>query len=63
MKNNADCVEEGFQLARTKLHRNGEGRRKPLGVGNFSSNINQITSILPSGFTYIKSFFFTITIK
>ena len=32
-----DCVEEGFQLARAKLDRNGEGRRKALGMGNCST--------------------------
>ena len=34
-----DCVEEGFQLARAKLDRNGEGGRKALGMGDCSTNI------------------------
>ena len=38
-KYNEDCVEEGIQLAKTKLDRNGAGGRKALGTGNCSSNI------------------------
>ena len=34
-----DCVEEGFQLAREKLNRNGKGGRKAIGMGNCSINI------------------------
>ena len=34
-----DCVEEEFQLARAKLDRNGEARRKALGMGNCSTNM------------------------
>ena len=34
-----NCFEEGFQLARVKLCRNGEGGRKALGMGNCSIHI------------------------
>ena len=34
-----DCVEEGFQLVREKLNRNGKGGRKAIGMGNCSINI------------------------
>ena len=34
-----DCVEEGFQLARVNIDRNGVGGRETLGVENFSINI------------------------
>ena len=34
-----NCVEEGFLLARVKYHRDGEGGREGLGVGNCSINI------------------------
>ena len=33
-----DCVEEGFQLARVKLEKDGEKRREALGMGNCSIN-------------------------
>ena len=33
-----DCVEEGFQLARAKLEKDGEKRREALGMGNCSIN-------------------------
>ena len=35
-----DCIEEGFQLARVKFDRDGEGGRKALGLGNRSINIS-----------------------
>ena len=34
-----DCVEEGFQLARVKLDKNGEGCREALDMENHSINI------------------------
>ena len=35
-----DCIEEGFQLARVKFDRDGEGGREALGLGNRSINIS-----------------------
>ena len=34
-----DCVEEGFQLARVKLDKDGEGSKEVLGMGNRSIKI------------------------
>ena len=34
-----DCVEEGFQLARVKLDKDGEGSKEALGMGNRSIKI------------------------
>ena len=34
-----DCAEEGFQLARVKFNRDGEGGREGLGMGNCNNNI------------------------
>ena len=34
-----DCVEEGFQLARVKLDKDGEEGREALGMRNRSINI------------------------
>ena len=34
-----DCVEEGFNLARVKFDRDGEGGREALGMGNCSINV------------------------
>ena len=38
-KHDEGCVKEGFQLARVKLDRNGEGGREALSMGNGSINI------------------------
>ena len=38
-EHDGDCVEQGFQLARVKSYRNGDGGRKAFGVGNCSINI------------------------
>ena len=34
-----DCVKEGFQLARVRFDREGEGGREALGMRNCSINI------------------------
>ena len=34
-----DCVEEGFQLAREKFGRDGEGAREAIGTGYYSIDI------------------------
>ena len=34
-----DCVEDGFQLARAKLDKDGEEGREAQGIGNRSINI------------------------
>ena len=34
-----DCAEEGFQLARVKLDKDGEGSKEALGMGNRSIKI------------------------
>ena len=34
-----NCVEEGFQMARVKVGRDGEGSSKALDMGNCSVNI------------------------
>ena len=33
------CVEKGFNLARVKFDRDGEGGREALGMGNCSINV------------------------
>ena len=38
-EHDGDCVEEGFQLARVKFDRGGEGGREALRMGNCSINI------------------------
>ena len=38
-EHDADCIEEGFQLATIKYGRDSEGDRETLGVGNCSVNI------------------------
>ena len=38
-EHNEDCVEEGFNLARVKFDRDGEGDREALGMGNCSINV------------------------
>ena len=35
----ADCVEEGFQLARANFNRDGEGGTEALRMGNLNINI------------------------
>ena len=34
-----DCVEEGFQWARIKFERDGEGGMEGLGMRNYSTNV------------------------
>ena len=38
-ENDEDCVEKGFQLAKVKFDRDGEGGREALGMWNRSINI------------------------
>ena len=38
-EHDGDCVEDGFQLARVKLDKDGEEGREAQGIGNRSSNI------------------------
>ena len=38
-KHDEDCAEGGFQLARVKCDKDGEGGREALGMGNCSINI------------------------
>ena len=37
-----DCVKEGFQLARVKLDKDGEGGKEAVGMGNHSITISEM---------------------